>query len=228
MRFQHSPRLWSEHPALVAGAVAATGVTPGPEPDLAPYLAAAKERLAGSPESEFPEIQAWRRTFAAMGLKPTQYRCASEALLRRFRKEGVLPRLHPLVDLCNAVSLAYAIPVAALDVSRITGDLEVRHATGDETYLTFGGDTEHPAPDEIVYADAGGHAHARRWTNRQSGLSAVRAETADVLIVTEAVHGTAAADVPRVVEAIAAGLGAHWAASPRTAILTAAVPRFDL
>ena len=52
-----------------------------------------------------------------MGLKPTQYRCASESLLRRFRKEGSLPRLHPLVDLCNAVSMAYAIPVAVLDRS---------------------------------------------------------------------------------------------------------------
>jgi DNA/RNA-binding domain of Phe-tRNA-synthetase-like protein len=39
-------------------------------------------------------------------MKPTQYRCASEALLRRFRKEGALPRIHPLRDLCNAVSLA--------------------------------------------------------------------------------------------------------------------------
>jgi DNA/RNA-binding domain of Phe-tRNA-synthetase-like protein len=37
-----------------------------------------------------------------MGLKPTQYRCAPEALLRRLRKEGTLPPLHPLVDLCNA------------------------------------------------------------------------------------------------------------------------------
>ena len=56
-----------------------------------------------------------------MGLKPTQYRCAAESLLRRFRKEGSLPRLHPLVDLCNAVSLAFAVPVAVLDAGRIAG-----------------------------------------------------------------------------------------------------------
>ena len=67
-----------------------------------------------------------------MGLKPTQYRCAAESLLRRFRKEGALPRLHPLVDLCNAVSLAFAIPVAVLDVAEIAWPLEVRYADGDE------------------------------------------------------------------------------------------------
>ncbi len=59
----------------------------------------AAERLAGRTESELEEIQAWRRAFARMGLKPTQYRCAAESLLRRFRKEGALPRIHPVVDL---------------------------------------------------------------------------------------------------------------------------------
>jgi DNA/RNA-binding domain of Phe-tRNA-synthetase-like protein len=70
--------------------------------------AAAAARLDAQPESEFAEIQAWRRAFSQMGLRPTQYRCAAEALLRRFRKERHLPQLHPLVDLCNAASAAYA------------------------------------------------------------------------------------------------------------------------
>ena len=68
--------------------------------------------------------------------------CASEALLRRFRKDGSLPWIHPLVDVCNAVSLAYAIPIAVFDLDQVTGNLTVRHATGTETYATFAGDTE--------------------------------------------------------------------------------------
>jgi hypothetical protein len=82
------------------------------QPALARYTEIAQSRLQAGAESELPAIQAWRRAFARMGLKPTQYRCASEALLRRLRKEGTLPPLHPLVDLCNAVSVAYAVPVA--------------------------------------------------------------------------------------------------------------------
>jgi len=70
----------------------------------------AAARLAVSSEAEFPEVQAWRRAFTQMGLKPTQYRCASESLLRRYRKQGSLSQLHPLVDLCNATSIAFAIP----------------------------------------------------------------------------------------------------------------------
>ncbi|MGK5553046.1 B3/B4 domain-containing protein [Actinomadura kijaniata] len=229
MYFQHAPEIWAEYPELVAGAAFTTGI--GADADVearvAKFYAVAEERLAAGPESEFPEIRAWRRAFAKMGLKPTQYRCASEALLRRFKRERELPRIHPLIDLCNAISLAYAIPVAAIDVAEVAGGLEVRPARGDEEYLTFGGEIEHPAPGEVVFADEAGRAHARRWTNRQSGRSAVRDATGEVLIVAEALHGTAARDVPALLETVAAELAEVWPGTPVTAVLGAAHPRLE-
>ncbi|MCP2359829.1 DNA/RNA-binding domain of Phe-tRNA-synthetase-like protein [Nonomuraea thailandensis] len=229
MFFQHSSDIWRDFPELVPGALYAEGITPDAVPDarIAAHSERAAARLAGASEGELPEIQAWRRTFTRMGLKPTQYRCASEALLRRFRKEGSLPRLHPLIDLCNAVSVGYAIPVAVFDVSRITSYVEVRHAAGDETYLTFGGETEHPPAGEVIFADAEGRAHARRWTNRQSGHSAVRDTTANVLIVAEALHDTAARDVESLLATLTEELNGLWPVTPKSAILTPAAPRFE-
>ncbi|WP_030669413.1 B3/4 domain-containing protein [Streptomyces sp. NRRL B-1347] len=228
MHFQHAPALWRDFPALVPGVLLARGLTPDVPVDapVARYGAAAAERLAAAPESQFPEVQAWRRAFATLGLKPTQYRCASESLLRRFRKEGSLPRIHPLIDLCNAVSLAYGIPVGVFDLSRISGDLEVRYADGDEAYETFSGGLERPDAGEVVFADGARRAHARRWTNRQSGHSAVRATTSDVLIITEALHDTAAQDVPKLVSTLADELRTTWSAEPRTAVLSAEAPVF--
>jgi DNA/RNA-binding domain of Phe-tRNA-synthetase-like protein len=228
MYFQHSAEIWRDFPDLVPGVMAASGITTSvPVPARTAELTAmASSRLAGTTESELPEIQAWRRAFGQLGLKPTQYRCASEALLRRFRKEGSLPQLHPLVDLCNAASLAFAIPVCVLDLAKISGDLEVRYAAGDEKYLTFSGEVEHPAAGEVIFADQAGQAHARRWTNRQSGLSAVQPSTADVLIVAEALHGSAATDVPELMAAIAAELDAVWSAGTAPAVLTPSAPRF--
>jgi DNA/RNA-binding domain of Phe-tRNA-synthetase-like protein len=228
MYFQHSGGIWRDFPDLVPGVLFASGITADvPVPArTAELTAVAASRLAGATESELPEIQAWRRAFARMGLKPTQYRCASESLLRRFRKEGTLPQLHPLVDLCNAASIAYAIPVAVLDVAKISGGLEVRYAAGDEKYLTFSGEMEHPAAAEVIFADEAGQAHARRWTNRQSGLSAVQHSTADVLIVAEALHATAATDVPGLMAAIAAELDTVWSARPTSTVLSPAEPRF--
>ena len=228
MHFRHSGEIWRDFPALVPAVLYADGITSHAEVEarVDRFTAVAKARLADGPEGELPEIQAWRRAFAQMGLKPTQYRCASESLLRRFRKEGSLPRLHPLVDLCNAVSLAFATPVAVFDAARVAWPLEVRYAAGDEDYLTFGGDTEHPAPGEVIFADQAGRAHARRWTNRQSGLSAVRDSTAAVLIVAEALHEEAASDVRELTATLTAELGAVWSVTPPAALLTPNEPRF--
>lgn len=229
MYFQHSDEIWSGHPELVAGVLVATGITADAvvEPRIETFNTLAKARLAAGTEADLPEIQAWRRTFSTMGLKPTRYRCASESLLRRFRKEGALPRIHPLVDLCNAVSLAFAIPVAALDVARISGHLEVRHAAGEENYLTLSGEPENPEPGEVSFVDAAGHAHARRWTNRQSGHSAVRDTTRTVLIIAEGVHSSAATDVPDLIATLADALSGVWPATMRTATLSRSAPRFD-
>src|SRR3984885_9462109 len=128
MEFQHAPGIWADFPELAAGAVFAQGIGTGADvaDRVAHWYRVADERLAGTSAAGLPEIQAWRRAFARMGLKPTQYRCASESLLRRYKKERSLPSIHPLVDLCNALSMAYAIPVAVLDADQVDWPLEVR------------------------------------------------------------------------------------------------------
>ena len=230
MYFQHSAAMWAEFPDLVPGVLRAAG-TGDAGADVSAAVARltgiAARRLAGRAESELPEIQAWRRAFAQLGYKPTQYRCAAEALLRRFRKDGSLPRLHPLIDLCNAASLAFAIPVAVFDQGRLAGGVEVRRATGTEDYLTFGGETEHPAPGEVIFADEAGRAHARRWTNRQSAWSGVTGQTSAALIVAEALHPSAAADVAGLAETLRAELDAAWSVPAKPVILTADAPRLE-
>jgi len=228
--FGHAADLRERYPELVAVVMRVDGITPDADvaASVAAHTAVARARLEGRTESELPEIAAWRRVYARMGLKPTQYRCASEALLRRLRMDGELPRIHPLVDLANAVSMAYALPVCVIDLDRVAGGIEVRFAAGDERYETFGGETEHPEPGEVVFRDEEGWAHARRWTNRQSGRSAVRAATSRVLVVSEGVHATAAEDVPRATAALADGIAIAWGTRPRSAVLSVATPAFEL
>jgi DNA/RNA-binding domain of Phe-tRNA-synthetase-like protein len=229
MYFCHSSEIWRDYPELVPGVLLVEGITKNPptSPQTAKFNILAESRLARSSEGELPEVQAWRRVFSRMGLKPTQYRCASESLLRRFRKERSLPQLHPVIDLCNSISIAFAIPVAVFDVSRIAEYIEVRYASGDETYLTLSGEIEHPEPREVIFADSSGRAHARRWTNRQSGYSAVRDETTTVLIVAEGVHSSAHEDVQRLTAAITDEIKLIWSAVPKAMILTKSSPRFE-
>jgi DNA/RNA-binding domain of Phe-tRNA-synthetase-like protein len=198
----YSPAVRAEFPALATAVVRLSDLDVGAlaAVDLSPLHERALTRSLTCAESELPPIRAWRRAFAQLGYRPTQYRCAAESLLRRLRKDGALPTVNPLVDVANAVSVDLALPVAALDLEAVVGDLQVRHADGSEQYLTFHGQLEQPVPGEVVFADEAGTAHSRRWTHRQSALSAVSASTSEALVVVEALHDRALPDVERAAE----------------------------
>jgi DNA/RNA-binding domain of Phe-tRNA-synthetase-like protein len=233
MYFCHSSQIWANYPDLVAATMSIHDLNvTAPDPErleqrMAKFTAVAEQRLAGGSEAGLPEIQAWRRVFATMGLKPTQYRCASEALLRRLRKDGGLPSVNPLVDLCNAASVAFAVPIAAFDVQRISGYMEVRYAKGDETYLSFTGETEHPQPGEVIFCDGAGRAHARRWSNRQSAFSAVNSTTNEILIVAEGLHPSAPTDMSELSATLAEELTTLWDVQPTAAMLSAGQHKFE-
>jgi len=227
--FRHAPEIWNRFPQLVPGVLVAEDIHGNVEAQahIEAWSERARRRLAEQPEGQMPEVAAWRRVYAQMGLKPTKYRSASEALLRRFKRENDLPRLHPLVDLCNAASLAFALPVAVFDIERIDAFIEVRPATGEERYLSFQDQIEHPEPGEIIFADASAHAHARRWTFRQSRRSVVQAETSSVLIVSEGMHAQAARDVAELLDEVASAITSLWTAPERQMILQPEQPRLD-
>lgn len=229
MYFYHHEAVWQRFPHLQALVMVLKNVRSsiGKTPDLTATLATVSTVLAQTSESELPSIRAWRQVYTAMGLKPTQYRCAAEALLRRYRKEQQLPQLHPLVDALNAESMYAAIPIAAFDCQHIAEGIIVREATGTENYLSFQGETEQPAVGEIIFADAVEQAHARRWVFRQSALSTVSAESDTVLLVAEAMHEDAGNDLHRLQQRILARAEELGITVRQTAILCAQQKRFD-
>lgn len=229
MYFSHTQEIWQQFPQLVPGLLVVDGIhlQVDIETQLEFWYQRARERLSQRPESQMPEISAWRQAYAQMGLKPTKYRSAAEALLRRFKREDDLPRLHPLVDFCNAISLAFALPVAVLDLAKVEGYLEVRYAKGTEEYLAFSGEIENPPPGEVIFVDAANQAHARRWTFRQSLHSSVSPETTHVLIISEAMHKSAATDIRDLIGVLAKEITDLWSPPLHQAILTAEAPRLE-
>jgi DNA/RNA-binding domain of Phe-tRNA-synthetase-like protein len=51
------------------------------------------------------------RCIPCFGAKPQRTPCSAEALRKRVLKDGSMPAIDPIVDLYNAISLRYAIPV---------------------------------------------------------------------------------------------------------------------
>ena len=108
-RFRYDSDVQIRFPDLATAVVTITDVdnTIDP-PDLTTEIAtqtdAVRRRLAEQPVAEMPSITAWRRVFTSFGTKPTRYRNAAEALLRRIGGQNDLPALNPLTDLANLVS----------------------------------------------------------------------------------------------------------------------------
>jgi DNA/RNA-binding domain of Phe-tRNA-synthetase-like protein len=208
--FRYDRAVLDRYPDVRAGVVVAAGLTNGPTPPalFERYRTAQKEvvdRLATTPPAALPSIAAWRRAFAAFGAKPTQYRSAAEALLRRLGKQGDIPSINTLVDLGNLVSIRHALPVAVVDLAGIDAEITVRFATGAERFTDLGSDEPvAPEPGEVVFVDRSGVACARRWCWRQSAQSATRETTTDALVVVEGLHDGAERDVAAAREEIVA------------------------
>ena len=201
-RFAYSNQIVARFPTIRSGVLHASGLANGPTPTplLEAYRGeqrATMTRIGETPLSEVPSIAAWRRVFSLSGVKPTQYRNAAEALLRRLTKRGDVPSINLLADLANLVSIRYALPVAVFDQCEVTGGTEVRFATGTERFTDLGGDggVVHPDAGEVIFVDDSGLVSARRWCWRQSAESATGSDTTEAIITIEGHHEGAAEDV---------------------------------
>lgn len=229
--FRYDPAIIDRFPAVRAGVILATGLTSGPaSDDLAARFAAqqaeTRAALAARPVAEWPSVAAWRRVFSAFGTKPTQYRNAAESLLRRLDKQGDVPSLGALVDAGNLVAIRYGLPVAVFDLDRVAAPVTVRFAAGDEPWADLGAsETTHPDAGEVVFTDADGQVHARRWCWRQSATSAAYPGTTRALFTIEGHHDGAEGDVAAALADLEALLReTQPAASLRTDELSAARP----
>jgi DNA/RNA-binding domain of Phe-tRNA-synthetase-like protein len=199
--FTYARPVIERYPTIRAGVIHATEVTNGPSSRelLDQHEAeqrAALARLKDVAIADLAPIRAWRRAFAGFGAKPTQYRSAAEALLRRLTKQGEIPTINTLVDIGNLTSIRYAVPVAVFDLAGIARGITVRFAKGNEPFTDLGAtESVTPDPGEVIFVDETDVVCARRWCWRQSTQSACGPTTRDVLIVVEGLHDTAARDI---------------------------------
>ena len=199
--FRYDAEILARYPGVVGGVILARGMTNGPTPEslMAAYGAeqqATLQRLGTTPLSQVPALAAWRSALRGFDVDPTQYRSASESLLRRLTKKGDIPSINLLVDLGNLVSIRYALPVAVFDTRELQGAVTVHFADGTERYTTLGqSEVDHPEPGEVVFSDETGLVIARRWCWRQSDQSAAQEDTTEAIITVEAHHAGGRRDI---------------------------------
>ena len=131
-------------------------------------------------------ITYYRDAFRKLDINPNKYMCSIEALVTRTAKKGEMPNINTLVDLGNALSLKYNIPLGIHDIDKFSGDIEIREAKGTEDFIPFGGEgVEHPDKGEIIYV-SGNDVKTRRWTWRQGENSKITENTTNIFIPLDA------------------------------------------
>jgi len=191
-------------PDATVFAVVARGLRNGPTDDASRAALADAVRAAGDLAAPHPQVEAWRDAYRAFGAKPQRTPSSAEALRRRAAR-GDVPEVNRLVDLYNAVSIRFAVPIGGEDLAAIRGTERLVRAVGDEPFDTVkdGQPTvEHPEIGEVVWRDDLG-VTCRRWNWRQCRRTALTEATTDAVFLVEGL-GT---DLAPAVEALVGRLG---------------------
>lgn len=152
---------------------------------------------------DHPHLVAWREAFRAFGAK--RYRCSAEALIQRVVAGEGLPRINRLVDLYNAVSVRWAIPVGGEDLDRVVGSVRLVFASGSESFDA--GDP--PKPGEVVWADEAG-VTCRRWNWRQGRRTRLEHGTTRAYFLFDALPALGDDALAGAMEDLAARVRAGW------------------
>lgn len=113
----------------------------------------ASKYLTSDVISENEVVKIWRETYQKFPTKKGA-RCSIENLLKRVLHDNPVGTIFPSVDITNAISLEYALPIGAEDENKIQGDLHLGIMNGNEKFLPIGSDKEEPpCPGEIAYRD---------------------------------------------------------------------------
>lgn len=124
---------------------------------------------AGGPAWAEAHLAAWADTFRLFRAKPQRTPCSAEALRKRVLRDGTLPSIDPVVDLYNAISLQFAVPVGGENLAAYVGPPRLTVADGTELFDTMKeGAPANESPDkgEVIWRDDVG-VTCRRWNWRQ-------------------------------------------------------------
>jgi DNA/RNA-binding domain of Phe-tRNA-synthetase-like protein len=141
-----------------------------------------KKNFIGDKAQEHPRIKPWRTAFTKLGISGSKFPSSIESMARRVLKGDPFPKINPLVDLYNSVSLKFLVPMGGHDLDTIKGNIHLRFAEGWEPFTPLGsGETMIVPKGELVYRD-GVEVLTRNWVWRQCDKDKATEKTKNIFI----------------------------------------------
>ncbi|MFB3885880.1 MAG: B3/4 domain-containing protein [Thermodesulfobacteriota bacterium] len=187
MQFSIEKKLFDILPDLTIGMVVATGVDntrSSKEIDalLSQGIEGMKRNFIGDKAQEHPNIKPWRAAFSKLSISGSKFPSSIESMARRILRGDPFPRINPLVDLYNSVSLSFLVPMGGHDLDTIKGNIHLQFAEGWEPFTPMGGGETMIVPKgELVYRDDQ-EVLTRNWVWRQCDKDKATEKTSNIFI----------------------------------------------
>lgn len=195
MKFSVQENVFNSMPNACFGVVIARGIDNHQVNEFVSYkldkhIDGIREQLSDAEIRNTPEIAIYRNAFQSLGYNPNKFMCSIEALVKRIVKGGAFPKINTTVDLGNAISIKYILPIGAHDIGSDTEDIEVRFAVSADTFVPFGStEAENVDEGELVYV-RGNSVKTRKWIWRQSSVGMITQDTTDVFFPIDGFMGS--------------------------------------
>lgn len=185
MKFTVEEKVFEHMPEVCFALVAVQGINNKTEHEEINKLLQTNEEncrksLQGYNVKEIPEVLCFREAFRELQMNPNKFMCSIEALLSRISKGNSMPLINAAVNLGNAISLKYKLPIGAHDIDTTNNELMVRFSQEEDRFIPFGSDKAEPIDkNEIVYVSE--HSvRTRRWIWRQSEIGKIVQNTSNI------------------------------------------------
>lgn len=141
-----------------------------------------KRNFVGDKAQDHPRIKPWRTAFSKLAISGSKFPSSIESMARRILKGDPFPKINPLVDLYNGVSLRFLVPMGGHDLDTIVGNIHLRFAEGWEPFTSMGGmETVTVPKGELVYRDDR-EVLTRNWVWRQCEKDKATEKTKNIFI----------------------------------------------
>lgn len=226
-------RVFQEFPLFRRGIVVASGIrNQGVSEELEGLLCEAVESAGRQPidVKTDPRIVVWSEAHRRFGSNPNKFPPANFSLIKRVQKPGIhLPFINKVVAIMNYNSIADVIPVGGDDLEHAGLCLELRYASGQETFVPLDAPQtlENPVAGEIIYAAAdSGRVMCRRWNWRNGYETRITEETRAMVMNIDGLGEESESRAARTRDRVAEMLEKYCAARTITDMLSPAHPSF--
>lgn len=200
----YEPSFWELFPTAEIGILSVDNVRPSSDisPELQKRAASLLAHANSTAQKWVPEptisqnevVAIWRDAYRKFKTKGGA-RCSVENLLKRILKDNPVSSIAPSVDVSNAISLKYALPIGVENLDAIQGNLRVAITQGGDPFLPIGSDEQEPTlPGELAYLDDAG-AVCRCWNWRDGQRTQVDDTTPHCIFAMENLDPARSADL---------------------------------